>query len=94
MTQEEVQRVFAEMKGTHLLMAKLLYGGGLRLMECVRLRVHDLDFDRGLMMIRAAKGDKDRATLLPSVVQAELRSYLQRVKKLHDDDLATGGGEV
>jgi integron integrase len=94
MTQEEVQRVFAEMKGTHLLMAKLLYGGGLRLMECVRLRVQDLDFDRGLMMIRAAKGDKDRATLLPGAVHAELHGHLQRVKKLHDEDLAGGGGDV
>ncbi len=94
MTQEEVQQVFAEMKGTHLLMAKLLYGGGLRLMECVRLRVKDLDFDRGLMMIRAGKGDKDRATLFPRAIHAELRAHLQKVKQLHEQDLANGGGEV
>ena len=65
MVEEEVQRVFGQMKGVHPLMAKLLYGGGLRLMECVRLGVQDLDFGRGLMMVRAAKGDKDRATLPP-----------------------------
>lgn len=94
MTQEEVQRVFAEMKGPHLLMAKLLYGGGLRLMECVRLRVQDIDFDRGLMMIRAAKGDKDRVTLLPSAVHADLRLHILRVKALHKEDLSRGGGGV
>lgn len=94
MTQEEVQRVLGEMKGTHLLMAKLLYRGGLRLMVCVRLRVKDLDFDRGLMMIRAAKGDKDRATLLPRAIRAELRAHLQRVKQLHEEDLANGRDEV
>jgi len=58
MTQGEVQKVLGEMNGTHLLMAKLLYGGGLRLMECVRLRVQDLDFGKSLLYIRAAKGGK------------------------------------
>lgn len=94
MTQEEVRRVLAEMKGTHLLMAKLLYGGGLRLMECVRLRVQDLDIDRGLLYVRAAKGDKDRGTLLPNAVHYDLRRHLDRVKALHDSDLASGLGEV
>ncbi|MBP8646341.1 MAG: integron integrase [Syntrophobacteraceae bacterium] len=94
MTQEEVKRVLSEMKGTHLLMAKLLYGGGLRLMECVRLRVKDLDFDRCLLTIRAGKGDKDRATLLPHSIHAELQAHLQKVKQLHEQDLANGAGEV
>jgi integron integrase len=94
MSQEEVQRVFTEIKGTHLIMAKLLYGGGLRLMECVRMRIQDLDFDRGLLYIRAAKGDKDRATLFPSSVHEDLRRHVQRVKGLHEQDLKQGHGEV
>ena len=94
MTQEEVQRVLNEIKGTHLLMARLLYGGGLRLMECVRLRVQDLDFDRGLLYIRAAKGDKDRTTLLPSSVREDLQRHVQRVQRLHEEDLTQGHGEV
>jgi len=94
MTQEEVQQVLNEIKGTHLLMARLLYGGGLRLMECIRLRVQDLDFDRGLLYIRAAKGDKDRTTLLPASVREDLQHHVQRVKRLHDEDLQEGHGEV
>jgi len=94
MTQEEVQQVLKEIKGTHLLMARLLYGAGLRLMECIRLRVQDLDFDRGLLNIRAAKGDKDRTTLLPASVREDLQHHVQRVKRLHDEDLQEGYGEV
>jgi len=94
MTQEEVQQVLNEMKGTHSLMARLLYGGGLRLMECVRLRVLDLDFDRGLLYIRAAKEDKDRKTLLPSSVREDLQRHLQRVQRLHEEDLEQGHGEA
>ncbi len=63
MTQAEVQRFMAGLAGTHLLMAKILYGCGLRLMECVRLRVQDLDFDRNILYVRQAKGSKDRTTL-------------------------------
>ena len=94
MTQEEVQRVLSEIKGTHLLMVRLLYGGGLRLMECVRLRVQDLDFDRGLLTIRAAKGDKDRTTLFPASAREDLQRHIQRVKRLHEEDLEKGHGEV
>ncbi|SLM31205.1 Integrase/recombinase (fragment) [Desulfamplus magnetovallimortis] len=65
MTQSEVIRVLNHMQGIHLLMARLLYGSGLRLMECIRLRVHDLDFERRLIYVRAAKGSKDRTTLFP-----------------------------
>jgi len=67
MTQNEVQRVFSYMHGTHLLMAQLLYGSGLRLMECIRLRVQALDIDRNMAYIRAAKGGKDRTTIIPAV---------------------------
>ncbi|HBD08722.1 MAG TPA: integron integrase, partial [Syntrophobacteraceae bacterium] len=94
MTRGEVKRVLTHMSGTHQLMAKLMYGGGLRLMECVRLRVQDLDLDRGLVCVRAAKGDKDRTTLLPVSVQDELRRHVERVKGLHQGDLAQGFGEV
>ena len=94
MTQEEVGRVLAEMTGVHLLMAKLLYGGGLRLMECVRLRVQDLDFDRGLIYLRAAKGGKDRATLFPKTLHDEMKQHIEKVRRLHEQDLAEGHGEV
>jgi integron integrase len=94
MTQEEVRWVLSEIKGTHLLMAGLLYGGGLRLMECVRLRVQDLDFDRGLLTIRAAKGGKDRTTLMPASAREDLQRHVQQVKGLHEKDLKKGHGEV
>ena len=94
MTQSEVQRVLANMEGTHLLMAKLLYGCGLRLMECVRLRVQDLDMDRNMLYVRDGKGGKDRTTVFPQSIQAELRQHLERVRHLHDEDLANGFGEV
>ncbi len=94
MTQSEVQRVLANMEGTHLLMAKLLYGCGLRLMECVRLRVQDLDMDRNMLYVRDGKGGKDRTTVFPQSLQAELRKHLEKVRLLHDEDLANGFGEV
>jgi integron integrase len=94
MTKNEVQRVLAQMHGIHLLMAKLLYGAGLRLMECIRLRVKDLDFERSLIYVRAAKGNKDRATLFPKSIQPELRRQVEKVQRLHDKDLAQGFGGV
>jgi len=94
MTQSEVQRVMTQMAGTHLLMAKLLYGCGLRLMECVRLRVQDLDMDRNILYVRDAKGGKDRTTVFPQSIQVELRMHLEKVKRLHDTDLDKGFGEV
>jgi integron integrase len=94
MTQGEVQRVLGEMNGTHLLMAKLLYGGGLRLMECIRLRVQDLDFEKSLLYVRAAKGGKDRATVFPKAIHSELKQHLEKVRRLHEQDLGEGRGEV
>jgi len=94
MTKSEVKRVLTHMHGIHLLMAKVLYGSGLRLMECIRLRVHDLDFERNLIYVRAAKGNKDRTTLFPKSIQPEMQSRLDEVKSLHDEDLAQGYGEV
>ncbi|MFQ5583948.1 MAG: integron integrase [Calditrichia bacterium] len=94
MTQSEVQRVLAQMKGTHLLMAQLLYGGGLRLMECVRLRVQNIDFEKNHLYVRGAKGGKDRVTLLPGAIREDLQNHLLYVKQLHREDLANGYGEV
>ncbi|MEE9167463.1 MAG: integron integrase [Candidatus Neomarinimicrobiota bacterium] len=94
MTQEEVVTVLDQMQGTHSIMAKLLYGGGLRLMECIRLRVGDLDFERNRIYARAAKGGKDRLTLFPRSVQEELRTHLAGVKQLHEEDLVAGYGET
>ena len=94
MTQAEVQRVLTQMEGTHALMAQLLYGGGLRLMECIRLRIKDIDFDKNKLFVRAGKGGKDRATLLPQATQDELRHHLKKVANLHKQDLADGYGET
>jgi len=94
MTKNEVQRVFTQMQGNHLLMAKMLYGSGLRLMECIRLRVKDLDFERNLIYVRGAKGNKDRTTLFPNSIQPDMRHQIEKVKRLHDEDLAQGYGEV
>jgi len=94
MTKNEVRRVLAQMKGIHLLMAKILYGAGLRLMECIRLRVQDLDFERNLIYVRSAKGNKDRTTLFPRSIQVEMRRQLEKVKRSHNEDLAQGYGGV
>jgi len=94
MTKNEVQRVFTQMQRNHLLMAKMLYGSGLRLMECIRLRVQDLDFERNLIYVRGAKGNKDRTTLFPKSIQPDMRHQLEKVKRLHDEDLAQGYGGV
>jgi len=91
---EEVRRLLTHMDGTFKLMAQMVYGGGLRVIEICRLRVKDLDFDQGLIIVRGGKGDKDRTTLLPRKVAPLLRSHLKRVKTLHDGDLANGHGEV
>ena len=95
LTREETQRLLAALKpGTARLIILLLYGTGMRLMECLRLRVKDLDFGRGRIVIREGKGDKDRATILPEKLKPELRDHLDRVKLLHERDLAEGFGRV
>jgi integron integrase len=94
MTKNEVQRVFAHMQGIHLLMAKILYGCGLRLMECIRLRIQDLDFERNLIYIRDAKGGKDRTTLLPKSIQEDMHFHVAKVRQIYQQDIANGYGEV
>ena len=93
-THDEVKRILANLEGTHWLLAGLLYGSGLRLMECLRLRVKDLDFTYGQIMVRDGKGEKDRVTMLPAKLKQPLRLHLQRVKVTHEQDLAAGCGEV
>ena len=93
-SREEVAQLLAAMEGTTKLMAQLIYGAGLRLMECITLRVKDIDFDQHRVVVRRGKGDKDRATLLPQALVEPLRSHLARVKKRHEADLAEGHGEV
>lgn len=92
--QKEVKSVLDQMQGVHLLMTKLLYGGGLRLMECIRLRVGDVDFEKEKLYVRDGKGGKDRVTLFPKSIHEDLRVHLLKVKKLHDQDLDNGYGEV
>ena len=94
MTQSEVKRVFDQVKGIHLLMAMLLYGSGLRLLECVRLRVKDLDIERNLIYIRAGKGGKDRTTIFPQALRLQMQQHLAMVRKLHDEDISDGYGET
>ena len=91
---EEVQEIFKHVEGINLLILQLLYGSGLRLMELARLRVKDIDFSASLVLIRNSKGDKDRTTMLPEAVTASLRSHLEKVKAIHEQDLALGYGEV
>jgi integron integrase len=90
----EAHRLLAGMTGTHQLMASLLYGTGMRLMECVRLRVNDVDFAANHIMVRDGKGFKDRVTMLPDSLKAKLQTHLKRVKLLHEKDLAAGQGKV
>lgn len=90
----EVAQLLAGMKGTHLLMAQLTYGCGLRLMECVRLRVQDIDFGQGRLFVRDGKGGKDRSVPLPEVVRSRLADHIERVVELHIQDLREGFGEV
>ncbi|MBI5918385.1 MAG: integron integrase [Nitrosomonadales bacterium] len=94
LTREEVQAVLARLEGTHWLIASLLYGAGLRIMECVRLRVKDVDFSRREILIRDGKGFKDRVTMLPAAVATPLKAHLERVRELHQQDLAAGLGEA
>jgi integron integrase len=94
LTPMEIKELLALVSGTNSLMLRLIYSAGLRLSECNRLRVKDLDFEEDLVFVRSGKGDKDRSTILAEQIQAELRSHLNRVKKLHEQDLRDGFGEV
>lgn len=94
LTPEEVAAVLDALDGTLALMGRLVYGSGLRLMECVRLRVKDVDFRRGEIVVREAKGNKDRVTMLPQRLVDPLQHHLKRVKLLHEEDVMAGHGRV
>lgn len=94
LSKNEVSRVLERMDGNYGLMARLLYGTGMRLMECCRLRVKDIDFDRAEIMIRDGKGAKDRVTMLPDALIQPLREHLARRRRLYEDDLAISKAEV
>lgn len=94
LTVDEVSRVMTHLTGDKWLIAMLLYGGGLRLLEALRLRVKDLDFERGEITVREGKGDKYRVTMLPQAVIRPLQEHLRRVEAVHQQDLADGYGRV
>lgn len=94
LTEEEVRKLFEYMEGRALIMAQLIYGAGLRLMELARLRVQDIDFNNGLIFVRGSKQDKDRSTILPELVKERLKLHLDEIKRVHGKDLNLGRGEV
>jgi len=94
LTKNEVQAVLSRLTGTHWLVASLLYGTGMRILEALRLRVKDIDFERKEILIRDGKGFKDRVTMLPLTLIEPLKTHLGRVKQLHQNDLNEGLGAV
>lgn len=94
LTRDEVRRLLGEMEGTPQLVARLLYGTGMRVLEGLRVRVKDLDFETGEVVVRSGKGNKDRTTPLPRVLSAALRRSLEGVRVVHDRDMAEGFGRV
>lgn len=94
LTKAEARSIINQLSGELRLMAQLLYGSGLRLMECLRLRVKDLDFDRRQIIVREGKGLKDRVTMLPDALMEPLQIHLARVRQLHIEDLEKGHGTV
>jgi len=94
LTENEVRALLARLEGTRWLMVSLLYGTGMRLLECLRLRVKDVDFEMRQVTIREGKGGRDRVTMLPGSLVESLRDHLSRVRALHEADLKDGYGEV
>ena len=94
LSRDEVRRLLAELKGMHWLIGSLLYGTGTRLMEALRLRVQDVEFDRRLVVVRRGKGDKDRVVPLPDSLAEPMGRHLQAVRALHHRDLEAGFGET
>ena len=94
LTREEIRAVLGQLNGVPRLMALLLYGAGLRVLECARLRVKDIDFASNQIVVRAGKGDRDRVTMLPAAVKADLARHLELVRRQYDQDLKRGAGWV
>jgi integron integrase len=94
MTREEVKLVLSHLKGDRWLMANIMYGAGLRVRECLRLRIQDVDLAASQILVRDGKGFKDRITMLPNVIKRPLLEHLEVVKKIHERDSAEGYGRV
>jgi integrase len=94
LTRDEVGRVVRSLRGIYRVVGLLLYGSGLRLTECLSLRVKDLDLERGELTVRRGKGGKDRVTMIPEIVRGPLQDHLEGVRALHVQDLASGAGWV
>jgi integron integrase len=94
LTRQEVRSIVGCLDGSDWIMAMLLYGAGLRLMECLQLRVKDIDLTSNQILVRAGKGDKDRHTMLPAAVKEPLAKHLDVIKRLHQRDLERGLGRV
>lgn len=94
LTIEEVDQVLARLDGSHWLIASLLYGAGLRVLECLALRVKDIHFERGQLIVRDGKGGRDRVSVLPQSLVSPLQAHLAKVKRLHEQDLVEGHGRV
>jgi integron integrase len=94
LTKEEIKKIFAYIPEKSKLPLKLIYASGIRVTECVRLRVKDLDFGNHVLVVRSEKGDKGRGSLLPDFLHPSMKQHLEKVKKYHEDDLAKGLGAV
>ena len=94
LSREEVGKILTHIQGTMGIIVALLYGAGLRLQECLELRVKDMDFDRHEIVVRRGKGQKDRRTMLPVAIEERLQGHLREVKRQHERDLADGVGRV
>lgn len=94
LSRQEIKSILTHLDGIHWLGASLLYGAGLRLMECIRLRVQDIDFDYQCIIVRNGKGAKDRVTMLPKELSGPLKKQINRVVEIHQQDLAEGFGRV
>ena len=94
LSKSEVEAVFPSLEGVYWMAGHILYGAGLRIMECVRLRVKDIDFEMNQIDVRDGKGKKDRRTVFPQVIKDPLKRHLKKVKVLHENDLSEGYGEV
>jgi len=93
-SEAEIRKIMLLLEGVHKLVAKIMYGSGLRLSECVSLRIQDLDFDYQQIIVRNAKGERDRATILPESLTDPLRDQIEKVRLIHNDDLKNGLGTV
>ncbi len=94
LTRQEVRSILGNLAGLEWIMTMLLYGAGLRLMECLRLRVKDVDFSSNEIRVRSGKGDKDRVTMLPGAIKEPLLAHLRGVKRQHEEDIRKGLGRV